>query len=643
MRVLGISGGLEAIGATTNELSHESLHDGAAVLVVDGHIVAAIEEERLDRVKHSPYAPIAAISYCLREAGLTLDAIDQLAVVGDERYIDAELESAVLSRGGGVAYGVRTLHRAILGRALGSPIEPEKIRYVPHHRAHAWSAYGASGLDASLVLTLDWQGDDVSGEVYAARGRHLERLARIAPADSLGKLYQRVTYFLGFEPFDEYKVMGLAPYGDPRAFASLFGRVCRLEDAGRVALELDALHALFTEARSRAPGNPIEDVHRDVAAALQACLEGAIVHILAHHQRTTGLRNLCFAGGVAQNCAVNGRLLERGLFDRIFVPPVANDAGCALGAAIEVARLAEPVRHAYYGPKLADGRPLVRLLDRWGSFVEHHEEHDVVAFGARALASGQVLGWCQGRSELGPRALGHRSILADPRPAENRRLINERIKNRESFRPFAPALAVGRVAEYFDVRPETAELSFMSFAVPVRERHRASLGAVTHVDGSARVQVVSREIEPRFFDLIEAFGELTGVPVLLNTSFNNEVEPVVDSAEDAIVTFLTTRLDALILGDRVVRRRPFDADQILELVISWPRHVELRRVDRPGHERRYTFVGPTGSYDVSPRLARVVEQADGRRTARELGAVAELTDELWRAWCARVVVMFPPE
>jgi carbamoyltransferase len=301
--------------------------------------------------------------------------------------------------------------------------------------------------------------------------------------------------------------------------------------------------------------------HRDLAAAVQECLETVVLHLLKHWQNTTGLRHLCLAGSVAHNCAMNGKILASGCFESVFVQPAAHHAGCALGAANHVSRRLRPelpiapLRHVYWGPQIAHGETLRASLHAWRAWLDVRQSDDIVADTAACLAAGEVVGWVQGASEFGPRALGNRSILADPRPAGNRARINRMIKKREEYRPFAPAVTEQVATDYFELG-STSSLPYMSVVVPVREMHRKSLGAVTHVDGSARVQTVCEQDNPRFWALLNAFGAQTGVPILLNTSFNNNVEPIVDSVDDAICCFLTTGLDKLVVGDYLMTHRP---------------------------------------------------------------------------------------
>ena len=336
MLVLGITGGPELPGEPGSPLTHDALHDAAAALVDSGRVVRALEEERLTRRKHTHKAPISAIRYCLRDYGAKLDDVAIFAFYGSEPFINAELADGFLTHpGGGVLRTARELHRSMLRHAFGEDVPDERFLYVPHHRAHALSAHALSGWRESLVVTLDWQGDDVAGEVYAARDHVFERLACIPADRSLGKLYQRVTSYLGYGAFDEYKVMGLAPYGDPSRLRDVFAGMFELVDGGDFALDLGALERLFAIAPPRRRDAPLDQVYKDVAAAAQETLETIVLHVVDHHRARTRLHHLCLAGGVAHNCTLNGRIVGKGWFDGVFVQPASSDAGCALGAALE--------------------------------------------------------------------------------------------------------------------------------------------------------------------------------------------------------------------------------------------------------------------------------------------------------------------
>jgi decarbamoylnovobiocin carbamoyltransferase/7-O-carbamoyltransferase len=393
--------------------------------------------------------------------------------------------------------------------------------------------------------------------------------------------------------------------------------------------------------------------HKDFAAGLQETLETLAMHVLTHWARQTGATRLCFTGGVAHNSSLNGVILRSGLFDEVFVHPSSHDAGAAEGAAIAAAhRLGEPhtrvgrLPSASLGPDLGTADEVERELRAWSGIVDVERAADVVGATAELLAGGAVIGWAHGRSEFGPRALGNRSILADARPAENRDRINAMVKKREGFRPFAPAVTPDAAATYFDLTDTEADHGFMSFVVRVHEDRRAELGAVTHVDGTARVQVVSPGANARFHELITRFGELTGTPVVLNTSFNNNAEPIVQSVHDVLTSYLTTDIDVLVVEDFLVRRREPVARVLDDLVLTLRPITRLRQDWRPGDDVRgevyldYSF-GP--SEKVSPTVFNLLAAADGTSTVAALAGklTDEVRDELFALWQRRFFALAP--
>jgi carbamoyltransferase len=689
MTVLGLTGGLDAAHDNEYALPFDFIHDAAAVLVRDGRVVAAVEEERLNRIKHTNKAPRLALRFCLEQAGIGPGELDAVAFYATEPYCQRVLQTLQLSN-----FRLRELltPRSMVQRffrqALGQDFPAAKIHFVGHHWAHAVSAYALSGFDSALVVTLDGQGEGVSGMVYDGRGRELKLLRQIPEQHSLGYLYRDVIKFLGYEMFDEYKVMGMAPYGDAAKHRALFQTFYELLPGGEYRLHLDRVFALFRVTPPRRQGGEFTPDHQDIAAALQAATEEIGLHVLKHFRQATGHTRLCLAGGVAHNCSLNGSVLYSGLFEKIFVQPAAHDAGCALGAALAVERQLQPaVRIApladvFWGPLAGTAPEIAGALAGWGVFVQAEQPADIVARTADLLAAGQVIGWVQGRSEFGPRALGNRSILADPRPAENKAIINRMVKKREAYRPFAPSVLAESVDEYFVTTPGQKDFPYMSVVLQVRPAWREKLGAVTHVDGTARVQTVARDAHPRYWELIRAFGQRTGVPILLNTSFNNHAEPIVDSARDAVACFLTTGLQALVIGDWLVTKRaeaevPPSAWLALRIEIPvtvalaaerrWlgpdgrGRPVDANEAARPSapsgesrvsaqwfHEARFTYHhGKTAR--LSPELYRLLGGADGALSCGELGAraglspdqVTALVPELRELWGSRMVILAP--
>jgi carbamoyltransferase len=543
----------------------------------------------------------------------------------------------------------------------------EKIRLVEHHVGHAMSAFGPSGFSDALIFTADGFGDGISGCVLEGRdGQLTSTRGTFSVEDSLGRFYSSVLRFLGYSPGDEYKAMGLAPYGDRSRYRHFFSALYTLLPDGAFAFTTPN-HEGMTErlaalGAARDPGDSFGRVHVDVAAALQEAFETIVFHIISHHRRQTGHRNLCLAGGTAQNSTSNGRLLASGLFERIYVQPAAHDAGIALGAALHLWASERPPErvlfsgpdHIYWGPELPDASDMAVTLRSWGEFIRFERCSDVFAATAALLAEGAIVGWIQGRSEFGPRALGNRSVLADPRRAENRDLVNNAVKLREQFRPFAPSVLEESAAEFFTLSPGQ-RLPFMTFVTDVREDRRALLPAVTHVDGSARVQTVARADNERFWRLLHAFADLTGVPVLLNTSFNRDGEPIVDSLEDAIVCFLTGGLDILVAGDCIVRKRPIRPAAYAGLVASLrtdsflERHYERVAAAR-GRPLHGILLRKRRRVEISSLLHRILSLDHMQRRAVELIAGEEgatqldldlLGRELFGLWACRIITLRP--
>jgi carbamoyltransferase len=573
--------------------------DASAVLLRDGQLLAGVEEERLNRVKHWAGFPARAIGAVLDEAGTDLMRVAHVAVSRDPRahLLDKAL-FAFRRRPGLDAIKDRLSnlrHVADLPtrlNALGRGRFAGAAHNVEHHRAHAASAFYCSPFEEAACLTVDGFGDFLSSLAAVGRGSRLEVVDEVAFPHSLGILYTAVTQFLGFPAYgDEYKVMALASFGRP-AFLDAMRRIVRLEDDGRFQTDVDFFrHASEGVTMSWDDGAPVlgrlwsdrfleefgpprlaaaglTERDHDLAASLQAIYEEAFFHRLRWLRRRTGLRALCLAGGCALNSVANGKVRAETGFDDVFVQPAAGDAGTALGAALHVWHqdLGRPrafvMRHAYFGPAFAEDRIAAALRARLPGFESEAAGADGIrvrrwpdAAGlfrdtAAALARGAIVGWYQGRGEWGPRALGNRSILADPRRPEVKEVLNARVKRREAFRPFAPAILEERAAEWFDGAQADP---FMVTVHPVRPAQRPRVPAVTHVDGTARLQTVSRETNPRFWALIRAFEEETGVPMVLNTSFN-ESEPIVNTPEEAVDCFLRTRMDRLVLGDWVLDR-----------------------------------------------------------------------------------------
>ncbi|MFT5174391.1 MAG: carbamoyltransferase [Gammaproteobacteria bacterium] len=617
MLVLGWHGGVRA-GQADDAFGGYSTHDAAAVLLDNGTIVAAIEEERLNRIKHCNFFPTQSIQFCLQQAGVSLADIDLIAVDAQESVVDEFALYRGLVDPAQPVLSARELIGALFEREFGIDVR-DKLKFCKHHLAHIYGAVYCSGQESGLAVALDGEGDQRSGMVATFRGASIQSLREYSPAQSLGAFYTSCIALLGYRRFDEYKVMGLAPYGNPARFADMFRSFYTLLPDGEfeivpdaVKLTLAARHGLLKDLRRK--GEPFLRVHEDLAAAIQDTLERLVMHVVTHYAALSGERQLVFSGGVAHNCTLNGKLLECGLFDRVFVQPAAHDAGNALGAALAVgaqagARLPScELRDLYLGTDIGDDEAVESRLRAWSNLVSYQHHADIATRAAGLLADGKVLGWVQGRSEFGPRALGNRSILADPRPKEFKHVINSMVKKREGYRPFAPSVAADRLHDFFDLPESCRALPFMIFVVRVRQEFRELLGAVTHVDGTARVQTVDRATNPKYHQLIDAFEHLTGMPMLLNTSFNNDVEPIVDSVDDALVCFLTTGIDRLVVGNYLVKKTAeIDLDAVADLVPSLRAHQKLVRragVFSGDHESfAHTIESIASSFFVDPRVA----------------------------------------
>ncbi len=571
--------------------------DASAVVLRDGGLVAAVEEERYRRVKHCAGFPREAVRACLEMAGIAPGEVDHVAVSRRPRaHLWRKVAFALRARPdtGLVRDRLRNAGRvrdlaATVGEALAlAPAHARpRIHEIEHHPAHLASAFFVSPFEEAAVCAIDGFGDFVSTSFGVGRGPTLQVLERVFFPHSIGLLYLAITQYLGFLKYgDEYKVMGLAPYGEPRYADALRELVC-LRPGGRFELDLsyfrhwsggarmtwadgepvlDPVYAPKLEALlgpARRPDEALGPRHEAVAASLQAVFEEAALHVLLEVHERTRLPRLCLAGGCAMNSVMNGKIRERTPFKEVYIQPAAADNGTALGAAFYVwhQRLGRPrgfvMEHGYWGPEFgavevraALGSAAAELARLGCAIAEMGNEDDLCDWTARRIAEGRVVGWFQGRMEWGARALGARSILADPRRADMREIINTRIKFREKFRPFAPSVLEEALDEYFvGAVPDP----FMVQVYPVREDKRSVIPAVTHVDGSGRLQTVSRRTNPRYWRLLKAFEKETGIPLLLNTSFN-ENEPIVRTPGQALDCFLRTRMDVLVLGDTVVSK-----------------------------------------------------------------------------------------
>jgi carbamoyltransferase len=576
-----------------NILGINAYHGNAsAAIVSDGRLVAAVEEERFNRVKYAAGFPAQAIRYCLKEAGLELKDIDHIAVprnpyarLGTKLFYAMRMPSFARER-------IKVLAKFTgIPEALAQAFDTDpakvaaKFHRVEHHQAHLASAFFVSPFERAALLSADGLGDFASTMWGSGTGSRMKIEGTIAFPHSLGLFYSAVTQYLGFLKFgDEYKVMGLAAYGEAEQIEAFRDIVRANGDGFRLGLEYFTHHRtgpemswaeadktptmgkMFSEAMERRlgpkrnPEEPLEQRHRNLAAALQARLEEVYLGMLKKLAERTGLKAVCLAGGVAFNCVANGKIFDTTGFEQVYVHPAAGDGGLAVGAAYYVWHqiLGKPrsfaMDHAYWGPRYTRDETR-RAIDangvaQNGCRVEELAEDSLMQRTAAIVADGKILGWFQGRAEWGPRALGNRSIVADPRRPEMKEILNQRIKHREIFRPFAPSILAESTSEWFE---KSHPSPFMTLAYSVRPEKRDKIPAPTHVDGTGRLQTVTREANPRYWSLIKAFEQLTGVPVVLNTSFNDN-EPIVCRPEEALDCFQRTQMDALVLGDFLITR-----------------------------------------------------------------------------------------
>ena len=597
MRILGISA---------------FYHDSAASLIEDGRIVAAAQEERFTRKKYDASFPKNAIQYCLNAAGVRLDQIDHVAFY-DKPFLKFErlLETYV-------AFAPHGFHSFLMAlplwlkeklfqkillcdelKKLGADADIEgRLLFAEHHQSHAASAFFASPFEEAVVLTMDGVGEWTTTSAAVGRGNHLEVVKEIHFPHSIGLFYSAFTYYLGFKVNSgEYKVMGLAPYGEAKYTDVILDKLIDLKADGSFRLDityfdyctgLKMINENFNELFGGAPRKPEElltQKHMDLAASVQWVTEEIVLRLTRSLSSETGSKNLCLAGGVALNCVANGRIVRDGRFEQIWVQPAAGDAGGAVGAALAAyyTHLGKPRRTngrdamsgCYLGPSYEESE-IEQRLSAAGARFEKLDDSDLIAATVGALAEGKAVGWFQGRMEFGPRALGARSILADPRSATMQKTLNLRVKYRESFRPFAPAVLREDVADWFELDCDSPYMLFVANVVKNKQRQmteeeqalfgidkldvaRSEIPAVTHIDYSARIQTVDRETNPRFHKLLSVFKARTGCPVLVNTSFNVRGEPIVCSPEDAFRCFMGSEIELLVIGNCILYKEKQDA------------------------------------------------------------------------------------
>ena len=564
--------------------------DSAACIFKDGELIAAIEEERIRRVKHWAGFPSESIKFCLSECGISIENVDHITISRDPsanvyKKITHSLKNLV---------SFKALKDRLANTRKVSSLKSElatvfnvseesikaEIHNVEHHRAHMASAFFASPYEESAVLSIDGFGDFTSTMIGVGKGTKIEVLDSVIYPHSVGVFYTAFTQYLGFENYgDEYKVMGLSPYGNA-TMVDKVKDVLIFKDNGLFEINkkyfthpkdgvtmswedgnpfIENIFSPYMEevfGKARKQGDELTQYHKDLAASIQRVTEELIFHILNHLQKRTGLKNICIAGGVAQNSVANGKILDNTTFENLYIPPAGHDAGTAIGSAlwlynhIQDNKRIEPMYHSYFGAKFSDDEVEKYLKSEGIKYIKYSNDelNEVVA---NQLVNAGVIGWFQGRAEFGPRALGHRSIICDPTRDDAKELINAKIKRREPFRPFAPSILKEHVSEYFE---KDDNVPFMEKVFQFKEDKKAKLSAVVHVDGSGRLQSVDKDVSPKYYTLIETFYKKTGTPILLNTSFN-ENEPIVNTPAEAYACFERTSMDMVVMGNIVVTER----------------------------------------------------------------------------------------
>ena len=563
--------------------------DSSACLLKDGKVLCATEEERFRRVKHWAGFPSEAIKFCLEDEGISIKQVDHITISRDPKanFFKKVLHSLKNS------ISISTIWNRLTNAKKVSSVKGElakifelpeseikaEVHNIEHHRSHIASSFFASRFDKSAILSIDGFGDFTSTMTAIGKGNKFDVLDEVNYPHSLGVFYSTVTQFLGFPNYgDEYKVMGLAPYGEAKYLKEL-EQILTLTDDGffklnrkyfkhfkeGVAMSWEGgsptIESLFTPEweklfrKAREKNDELEQFHIDLATSVQKFTEKVIFHMLNHLQKKTGCENICITGGVAQNSVANGKILENTNFKNIYIPSAGHDAGTSIGSALYLynqilgkERL-EEITSAYFGKKSSQ-EEIVKVLEKESVKYKIYSDEDLYEKVSDKLVDGGVVGWFQGRAEFGPRALGHRSIIVDPRRKDAKDLLNEKIKRRESFRPFAPSILKEAVSDYF-VQKDT--VPFMEKVFDIKKEKYDEIPAVTHVDGTGRLQSVDKDVSPRYHKLISKFAEKSGVPILLNTSFN-ENEPIVNKPEEALSCFLRTKMDMLVMENIIVER-----------------------------------------------------------------------------------------
>lgn len=564
--------------------------DSSACLFKDGKMICAIEEERIRRIKHWAGFPSEAIKFCLNDAGINISDIDYITIGRNPSAHLAKKIVSSLKKLGKLQFIKDRLAnlkkvtsiKSEFANALGvkeSSIKAE-IKHIEHHRSHMASAFFVSPFEESAILSIDGFGDFSSTMLGSGKGNKIEVLDSVTYPHSLGVFYTAFTQYLGFPWYgDEYKVMGLSPYGEPKYKEQMLD-IVKVKDNGLFTLNEDYfIHSTegvsmtwengapfidkiysskmidaFGEPRDK--DAPLTQYHKDLASSVQKHCEDVIFHILNNLHKRTGIKNICIAGGVAQNSVANGKILKETPFENIYIPPAGYDAGNAMGSALWQYHQklnyprSEIMRSACFGTEHTDDEIEIQLKENKIDYRRFPNDEAMIEKTAQLLADGAVIGWFQGRTEFGPRALGNRSVLVNPGRPDAKDLLNAKIKKRESFRPFAPSILREYVTEYFE---QEDDVYFMEKVFKIKEDKRGKIPAVTHVDGTGRLQTVHKDISPKYYALIDKFREITGLPILLNTSFN-ENEPIVNTPKEALACYLRTSMDALVMENCIIER-----------------------------------------------------------------------------------------
>jgi carbamoyltransferase len=556
------------------------------VLLKDGKVVFAAQEERYTRKKQDDRLPISAIAKALEYASITIEDIDAIGFY--EKPMLKFFERLLQTYFKVWPLGLRQYQKAMqewMHTKLWIPQHIEKdlgykgeIFYIPHHESHAASSFYCSGFVDACIVTVDGVGEWATSTIGHGKGKNLDLKKEIHFPHSLGLLYSAITYYIGFKVNSaEYKVMGLAPYGEPK-YVDQFRELITIKDDGSFQLNMKyftyehglrmtgkRIEKLFGQP-TRKPESDLTQFHKDIAASVQKITEEVMLKICKHAKDVTGSDNLCLAGGVALNCVANGEILRSGMFKDIFIQPAAGDAGGALGVALSIwhkkfdGARSPKINDVYWGTEYSDDQ-IEAFLKKKNLPYQRLDDHELINSVSSLLEGENVIGWFQGRMEFGPRALGNRSIIADARNKENWKKVNLKIKFRESFRPFAPTVLEENVAEYFDLDRESP---YMLLVADVNPDKRDMIPAVTHVDGSARIQTISEKQNAKYYNLIKAFREKTGCAVIINTSFNVRGEPIVESPKDALNCFLNTHMDYLVMGNILMKKSDMPKDRVLQ-------------------------------------------------------------------------------